>query len=111
MKTYKNARWKTFSDVRSTYTEDGATLLQIGRGLCYSLNPVAARIWASIEKSPDGTTLDGIVTALETDFSMPRHQLLTDSYECLQKLQQDRLIHCNGETVPKKTGKWGWQKL
>ena len=50
--------------VRATYSEDGAVLLDINKGLCYGLNPVAARIWV---------TLEGIVYAPETHFhSMPR---------------------------------------
>ena len=54
MKTDSNAIWLVSPDVRSTYSEDGAVLLDIQKGLCYSLNPVAARVWSTVEASPSG---------------------------------------------------------
>src|SRR5437899_8129480 len=54
VKTNSNAKWLASSDVRSTYSEDGAVLLDIRKGLCYSLNPVAAQIWVTIESSQSG---------------------------------------------------------
>src|SRR2546429_5223951 len=42
--------WLVSPDVRSTYSEDGAVLLDIQKGLCYSLNPVAARVWSTVEQ-------------------------------------------------------------
>ena len=74
-------------------------MLDISKGLCYSLNPVAARIWVTIETSEAGITLDGIVGALETHFKVPRHQLGCDIAEHLSKLehmglvQRNRLLH------------------
>ena len=64
MKTDANARWLVSPDVRSTYSEDGAVLLDIRKGLCYSLNVVGARMWLTIDASQTGITLDGIVGAL-----------------------------------------------
>ncbi len=54
LKTDPNAMWLVSPDVRSTYSEDGAVLLDIQKGLCYSLNPVAARVWSTVEASPSG---------------------------------------------------------
>jgi hypothetical protein len=106
VKTDNNASWTSSPEVRSTYSEDGAVLLHIGKGICYSLNSVAARIWVAIEASPEGTTLDGVVTALETHFSRPRQELEEDSKECLQTLERMGLIQCNGKPTPEKSGKW-----
>src|SRR5712675_457942 len=88
--------WLVSPDVRSTYSEDGAVLLDINRGLCYSLNPVAARVWVTIETSQGGITLDGIVRALETHFKVPRHQLGDDIDEYLSKLEHIGLVQRNG---------------
>ncbi len=44
-----NTIWMISPDVRSTYTEDGAVLLDIKKGVCYGLNPTAARVWGTIE--------------------------------------------------------------
>ncbi len=88
--------WKISPDVRTTHSEDGAVLLDINKGLCYSLNPVAARIWVTIETSQEGITLDGIVGALETLFKVPRHQLGGDIDEYLSKLEHMGLVQRNG---------------
>ncbi len=96
MNTNQLATWRISPEVRATYSEDGAVLLDISKGLCYSLNPVAARIWVTIETSRTGITLDGIVGALETHFEVPRHKLGDDIATYLSKLEQIGLVHRNG---------------
>jgi hypothetical protein len=88
--------WAVSPDVRATYSEDGAVLLHISRGLCFSLNPVAARIYAAVESCPQGASLDGIVTTLQSHFTVPPQQLLADSAECLDKFEQMGIAHRNG---------------
>ncbi len=88
--------WRISPEVRATYSEDGAVLLDINKGLCYSLNPVAARVWVTIETSQAGITLDGIVGALETHFEVPRHKLGDDIARYLTKLENIGLVHRNG---------------
>ncbi len=102
MKTDANARWLVSPDVRATYTEDGAVLLDIGKGLCYSLNVVGARMWLTIDASQTGITLDGIVGALETHFNVPRQELETDIAEYLDKLERMALVQCNGHGISSK---------
>ncbi len=96
MNTNQFATWMISPEVRTTYSEDGAVLLDINKGLCYSLNPVAARIWVTIETSQGGITFDGIVGALETHFKVPRHQLGGDIDEYLSKLEDMGLVQRNG---------------
>ena len=102
MKTDPNAMWLVSPDVRSTYSEDGAVLLDIGKGLCYSLNLVGARMWLTIDASQTGITLDGILGALETHFSVPRQELETDIAEYLDKLERMGLVQCNGHDISSK---------
>jgi len=90
------ATWRISPEVRTTYSEDGAVLLHINKGLCYSLNPVAARIWVTIETSQAGMTFDGILGVLETHFKVPRHQLGDDIAEYLTKLEDMGLVQRNG---------------
>jgi len=94
--TNQHATWRISPEVRTTYSEDGAVLLDINKGLCYSLNPVAARIWVTIEMSGAGITLDGLVGALETHFKVPREQLGGDIVEYLSKLEHMGLVQRNG---------------
>lgn len=96
MKTDANAKWLVSPDVRSTYSEDGAVLLDIRKGLCYSLNPVAARIWSAVEASPLGVDFRGLVDALETHYQVSKEQLECDIDECLSKLENMGLVQQNG---------------
>jgi len=72
------------------------------------LNPVAARIWVTIETSQTGITLDGIVSALETHFDVPHEQLEADTEECLEKLQRMRLVHRNGHASLSQGARRWW---
>ncbi|PYU69762.1 MAG: hypothetical protein DMG49_12500 [Acidobacteria bacterium] len=93
-----NTIWMISPDVRSTYTEDGAVLLDIKKGVCYGLNPTAARVWGTIEGNSQGLTLESIVNAMERHFPVPRQQLAGDTAECLQKLLHMGLIQLNGHS-------------
>ena len=96
MKTDANARWLVSPDVRSTYSEDGAVLLDIRKGLCYSLNPVAARVWSTLEASPSGVDLRGLVVVMESHYKISHEQLVGDIDECLSKLENMGLVQRNG---------------
>jgi hypothetical protein len=92
----KAAAWLISPDVRATYSEDGAVLLDIRKGLCYSLNPVAARIWSTVEASPLGVDLRGLVDVMETHYKISHEQLEHDIDECLLKLENMGLVQRNG---------------
>ena len=96
MKTNSNAKWLASLDVRSTYSEDGAVLLDIQKGLCYSLNPVAARVWSTVEASPSGVDLRGLVDVMETHYTVSREQLEHDVDGCLSKFENMGLVQRNG---------------
>ena len=84
--------WLVSPSVRSIYAEDGAVLLDIKDGCCYSLNGVAARVWVTIEGSPAGISFDGIVDALETHFTVSREELERDASDCLAELELAGLV-------------------
>ena len=102
MEDDKSIKWKVSPDVRATSTEDGSVLLDINKGLCYSLNVVAAHIWLTIELCPSGISLEGIVGALETNFKVSTEELKADTVECLEKLQRLRLVQSNGHSKSSK---------
>ena len=102
--TNNSVKWAVSSHVRTTYTADGAALLDIDKGMFYSLNEVGARIWVTIETSSTGITLESIVTALETHYQIPRQQLERDTAKCLENLQRVKLIHRNGLGISPESG-------
>ena len=63
MKVDSNCVWNVSRSVRSTYTQDGAVLLDVEIGLCYSLNVVAAKLWSVFEQFPLGISFSRLVDA------------------------------------------------
>jgi hypothetical protein len=102
--TKNTVKWAVSSHVRATYTADGAALLDIDKGMFYSLNEVGARIWVTIETGTTGITLESIVSALETHYQIPRQQLERDTAKCLEDLQRMKLIHRNNLGISPESG-------
>jgi hypothetical protein len=82
--------------VRETASEDGAVLLDIEQGICFSLNPVGLKIWELLKTHH---SVDEIADDLAQDFPVSRSQLLSDVIEFLQTLEAKRLIRRRGQTV------------
>jgi len=102
-----SVKWKVSPYARATYSPDGCVLLDIKKGLCYSLDVVGARMWLTIEASQPGIALEGIVDALETHFEVPRYELETDTAEYLDKLERMGLVQYNGRGVSSKASGGG----
>lgn len=75
--------------VRETASEDGAVLLDIEQGICFSLNPVGLRIWKLLKAN---NSIEQIAADLASDFHVPRPQLLADTTEFIRALQSKRLL-------------------
>jgi len=99
VKPDKDVVWLISADALATYTDDGAVVLDIPKGICYSLNTTASRIWLAMETSPSGITLEGIVGAVETHFEVPHQELEADTAECLDQLQRMGLLQANGHGI------------
>ena len=82
--------------VRETASEDGAVLLDIEQGICFSLNPVGLRIWELLKKK---YSVDQIVDSLAQDFPVSRAQLISDTTEFIEALTAKGLIHRSGHTA------------
>ena len=107
MKHNSNCVWNVSSSVRSTYTQDGAVLLDVKKGACYSMNVVAARVWTAMERSQEGITLADIVNALEESFPVPRERLESDTAECLENLRRLGLVSQNDRRLPASASSGG----
>jgi Coenzyme PQQ synthesis protein D (PqqD) len=86
--------------VRETASEDGAVLLDIEQGICFSLNPVGLKIWELLKKR---CSLDQIADALAQEFSVPRDQILSDASEFIEALEAKHLIRRPNDTLPRKS--------
>lgn len=81
----------TISDsVRTVETEDGAVLLDIRRGVCLSLTPVALRIWRMLRREH---TFEEIVDGLVSEFQdVARVQIHDDTLEFIADLRSKGLL-------------------
>ena len=85
--------------IREIVSEDGAVLLDIEQGVCFSLNPVGLKIWGLLKKH---YSVDQIVDTLAYDFEVPMSQLLLDTQEFVALLVDKRLIRRDGQPVRKQ---------
>lgn len=90
--------------VRLAETQDGAVLLDVKQGLCFSINPVGTLIWKRVS---DGCAVTQIVQYLTETFSISPEQARTDTQEFLDSLIEKRLVQ---ELNRKETGnsRRGW---
>jgi hypothetical protein len=89
----RNSSWAIANHVRATCNVDGAVLLDIDKGICYSLNAVGGRVWEMLEAGHGKSSFEDIVGVLAKDFpEVPRTQLEIDIESCLQDLESKSLI-------------------
>jgi len=87
--------------VREVSSEDGAVLLDVEQGVCFSLNPVGLKIWELLKK---GCPLEQIADALGQEFPVSRPQLLSDATEFIAALEEKQLIRRPNQTTPRRSG-------
>ena len=81
---------KLSESVRETTNQDGAVLLDIEQGLCFSMNPVGAKIWEMLKQGcPPAAIVDGLEKECE---GVERSQLEMDVADFLNELHRRRLI-------------------
>ena len=87
--------------VREVASEDGAVLLDVEQGVCFSLNPVGLKIWELLKK---GCSLEQIADALGQEFPVSRPQLVSDASEFIASLEEKQLIRRPNQTIPRRSG-------
>lgn len=80
---------RTAESVRETVNQDGAVLLDIKQGLCFSMNPVGSKIWEMLKKE---CSLEEIASNLEIEFQVPRSQIDADVAAFMGELRKRNLI-------------------
>ncbi len=96
MRLTSEKAWTISPDVRSTQSEDGAVLLDIRQGLCFSLNVVGAKVWEKLAASQTGITLSHLVSELAPQFAVSVDQLKADLEHYLGELESKGLAKANG---------------
>ena len=86
------AQFSIASDIRAVLNGDGGVLLNLNRGVCYSLNGVGAQVWSLLAGSRQGLQPDAIVDQLAQRFSVPRQRLAEDVVTFLGALADKGLV-------------------
>ena len=95
------AELATAPGVREVTSEDGAVLLDVEQGICFSLNPVGLTIWELLKK---GCSIDQIADELGQEFPVSRPQLVSDAREFIAALEEKHLIRRPNQTTPRRAG-------
>lgn len=85
--------------------EDGAVLLDIKQGLCFSINPVGTRIWDLLKQ---GYSTEQIAAELQAQFDVPNLQLKQDISEFVGILMRENLL-CSRNLKTGVPRKWWWR--
>lgn len=89
------------NSVREVENQDGAVLLDIEQGLCFSINPVGAKIWHMVKQ---GKSLDHIIDSLATEFNVPKEQVRGDVMEFAAVLNQKGLLLSEARPSTRRLG-------
>jgi hypothetical protein len=87
--------------VRETNGSDGAVLLDIQQGICFSLNPVGAKIWALMKERK---STDDIIASLTKDFDAPEEQIRSDVVDFAALLKENGLLLSAKQSSAKRSG-------
>ena len=81
--------YKLSDTVRSTHSQDGAIVLDVGHGQMFSINFVGSRI---LEFLKSGSTESKLVDQISNEFSVSRNLAENDVRAFLQKLKNCHLV-------------------
>lgn len=90
--------------VKEIENQDGAVLLDIDQGICFSLTPVASRIWQLLKAHCE---LEQIADTIAAEFTAPRDLVERDLSEFLDSLRHHRLL-LDGADEQNRRASGGW---
>jgi hypothetical protein len=91
--------------VKQTESEDGAVLLDIEQGICFSLNAVGLKIWEMLKRQ---SPIEQIADSLAQEFHIPRAEIIADICDFVTQLESKHLIARGTAPVEKRRL---WTKL
>jgi coenzyme PQQ synthesis protein D (PqqD) len=75
--------------IREVQNGDGAVLLDIGQGTCYSMNPIGTRIWQLLKLN---YSTEQIAATLATEFGADHSRVREDVIEYTENLRRNGLL-------------------
>jgi hypothetical protein len=75
--------------IRSTVTDDGMVLLDVGNGNIFNSNAVGARIWLKLQ---EGSDIGLIASQVSAEFNVPPERVRADVDEFVAKLKSNGIV-------------------
>jgi hypothetical protein len=89
-------------NIRTSFNQDGAVLMDIQGGSMLTLNPIGSIIWQQLS---DGRSPELIAEHLASEFGIARERALSDVKDFVQQLEGHHLIQqSDSESSPTKLG-------
>ena len=79
----------TSETIRSTVTEDGVVLLDVGNGKIFNSNAVGSRIWVKLQ---EGLDIETITAQVSAEFKVPLERLRPDVNDFVEKLRANGIV-------------------
>lgn len=89
--------------VRDIQTDDGAALLDIQQGICFSMNPVGARLWNMLKVH---SSIDQMSDTIAAEFTVDKQQARDDVLEFILVLTDKALVICGGRNDNRDRRNW-----
>jgi len=86
--------YRISDNVRSTYSEDGAIVLDVHQGRVFRLNATASLVLSAVQQ---GNTESQIVRDMSEEFGAPAEVVESDVSELLNALERFGVIHNAGD--------------
>jgi hypothetical protein len=85
--------------VKQAESEDGAVLLDIEQGVCFSLNAVGLKIWEMLKRQ---SPIEQIADSLAQEFHIPRAEIIADVCDFVAQLESKHLVARGTEAGEKR---------
>jgi hypothetical protein len=79
----------TSETIRSTVTNDGVVLLDVGNGKIFNSNAVGSRIWVKLQ---EGLDVDTITAQVSAEFNVSPERLRPDVEDFIDKLKVNGIV-------------------
>src|SRR5712691_3892144 len=85
-------------NIRTSFNQDGAVLMDIQGRSMLTLNPIGSIIWQQLS---DGRSQEQIAAHLASEFGITREHAFTDVSEFVQQLEAQHLIRPSESEAPR----------
>jgi len=93
-------RFTISPNVCSSSDKDGSTILNVEKGVLYSVIGVGSLIWTKLTARPDGLSVEDLVSSIQADFKgVSERQIREDAEKLLNQLSQKGIVETSNGKI------------